>query len=259
VKISVVTTSLNHRDFLELTAASVLSQNGDFELEWVVVDGGSTDGTVEFLEGLQDPRIVWASEPDRGQTHALQKGMGRATGDVIGWLNSDDLYLPEALATVAAEFADHAEADWLIGRAAIIDVEGREIRRWITRYKDRVLAGYQYKRLLRENFINYNGVFWRRRLIKAVGPLDESLGYNMDFELWLRFGGHSDPLVISAVLGQFRLYDTSKSGDFNREQFDEQYRVACRHREHSRFNRLLHRLNVEKTVFTYRMMRLLGS
>jgi glycosyltransferase involved in cell wall biosynthesis len=137
----------------------VLSQNGDFDLEWVVVDGGSMDATVEFLEGLQDPRIVWASEPDRGQTHALQKGMGRATGDVIGWLNSDDLYLPEALATVAAEFADHAEADWLIGRAVIIDVEGREIRRWITRYKDRVLAGYRYKRLLRENFINYNGVF----------------------------------------------------------------------------------------------------
>ena len=116
VKISVVTPSFNQCGFLSRTAESILSQRGDFELEWIVIDGGSTDGSVELLRGIADPRLRVISEPDRGQSHALNKGLVLAAGDVIAWLNADDLYPPGALAAVAEAFTAHPDAGWLVGR-----------------------------------------------------------------------------------------------------------------------------------------------
>src|SRR5258708_724567 len=111
MRIDIVTPSFNHRAFLEQTMRSIFSQSGDFELRWIVVDGGSTDGTLELLKSTTDSRLRWASSPDRGQSHALNKGLEQADGDVVGWLNSDDLYAPSALAAVARAFADPA-ARW---------------------------------------------------------------------------------------------------------------------------------------------------
>jgi len=113
MRISIITPSFNQRAFLEQTAQSVLGQIGNFELEWIVVDGGSTDGTVEFLGGLNDPRLRWISERDAGQSDAVNKGMQRANGDVIGWLNSDDLYTSGALANVAMAFID-PQIQWAV-------------------------------------------------------------------------------------------------------------------------------------------------
>ena len=101
MKISIVTPSYNGLRFLNAAAQSVLTQTGDLELEWIVVDGGSTDGTVDYLRKLTDPRVHWTSEPDGGQSHAINKGLARATGDVVAWLNTDDVYTPGALNAVA--------------------------------------------------------------------------------------------------------------------------------------------------------------
>ena len=257
VKLSIVTPSYNGRQFLDRTARSILSQSGDFELQWLVMDGGSTDGTIDFLRDLGDPRLRWLSEPDRGQSHAINKGLSLADGDVVAWLNTDDLYTPGALHAVARAFRDNPAAQWLVGRYEVIDEADRVIRSAVVRYKERSLRRYAYRALLRENFIAQPAVFWRRSFGPAVGPLDESLHWTMDYDLWLRMGRRSAPLVLDGVLAQFRLHAASKTGQVDRRQFDEQYAVACRYFENDRVSRLVHRFNVEKIVWAYRVMRLL--
>lgn len=256
MRISIVTPSFNQRPYLEQTMRALLSQSGPFTLTWIVVDGGSTDGTVDLLRSIDDPRVRWTSEPDRGQSHAVNNGLATADGDVVGWINSDDLYNQGALAIVAEAFGDPT-VKWMVGRCQIIDDEGAVIRSAIARYKDRFLDRYSYRKLLRENFIAQPAVFWRREFGQAVGPLDESLHYTMDYDLWLRMGKRADPLVTDRVLAQFRAHAGSKSGQVNREQFDEGYRVAGRYFEGDTLSRIAHRLNVEKIVWAYRLMRLL--
>jgi glycosyltransferase involved in cell wall biosynthesis len=259
VKLSIVTPSFNGRRYLEQAGRSILTQSGDFELEWIVVDGGSTDGTVELLHTFdQDPRVRWTNENDRGQSDAINKGLGRATGDVVAWLNTDDLYTPGALDAVAEAFATNPAAQWLVGRCEIINAEGQVIRHSVTRYKERSLRRYNFRALLRENFISQPAVFWRRDFGKRLGPLDESLHYTMDYDLWLRMGRASPPLFVDRVLAQFRLHQASKTGQVNREQFDEQYRVAARYFGADRASRWVHRFNVEKIVWAYRVMRAVG-
>lgn len=258
MRISIITPSFNQRQFLCRTAQSILSPTGDFDLEWLVVDGGSTDGTLDFLKSVKDARVRWISEPDRGQSHAINKGLAMAGGDIVAWLNSDDLYVPGALAIVASAFRSNLQAHWLVGRCQIIDRDDRVIRSAIARYKDRSLDRYRYRSLLRENFISQPAVFWRRQFQQEVGLLDESLHWTMDYDLWLRMGARADPLILSDVLAQFRLHERSKSGGVDRGQFDEQYSVALRYLGNDHLGRLIHRLNVEKIVWAYQLLRLLG-
>jgi glycosyltransferase involved in cell wall biosynthesis len=232
IKFSIITPSFNQCRYLRQTMRSILSQAGDFQLEWIVMDGGSTDGTVELLResALSDPRIVWTSEKDAGQSDALNKGLARAQGEIIGWLNSDDLYAPGTLAAVAEAFEQHSDAQWLAGRCGIVDEEGNRIRESITRYKNRLLDRYTYRRLLGgENPISQPAVFWRRSFGEQVGPLDVTLHHAMDYDLWLRMGRISRPLIPGRELSLFRIHSTSKSGTQTAERFAEQYAVARRY------------------------------
>ena len=259
MKLSIVTPSFNGLRFLDRAAGSILSQSGDFDLQWVVVDGGSTDGTLDYLRNLHDPRLAWTSEPDRGQSHAINKGLARADGEVVACLNADDEYAPGALAAVARAFDANPGAQWLVGRCEVIDEAGRAIRSAVVRYKERSLRRYRYRALLRENFVPQPAVFWRRSFGESVGPLDESLHWTMDYDLWLRMGRRADPLLmLDRVLARFRLHAASKTGQVDRRQFDEQYAVACRYLGDDRVSRAVHRFNVEKIVWAYRVMRLLG-
>lgn len=261
MKISIVTPTLNRRDYLVSTGQSILHQRGDFSLQWLVIDGGSTDGSVEWLrdQAEKDPRVQFTSGPDRGQSDALNKGLALADGDVVAWLNADDLYADGALAAVGDAFRQQATAQWLIGRYEVIDPQDRPIRQAIVRYKERRLrGGLTLKKLLRENLVPQPAVFWRRSFGQEVGLLDESLNWTMDYDLWLRMAQRTPPLIVNQLLARFRHHPTSKSGAFNRRQFDEGYEVARRYAAGSRWNLLLHRLNVEKIVWSYRVLRLLG-
>ena len=257
--ISIVIPSFNQAEFLPATLKSVLTQKNRPPLEVIIADGGSTDGTLDYLNSIDDPAVTWTSEPDRGQAHAINKGLAKATGRIIAWLNSDDTYEPDALRNVVEAFDSNPHAAWLVGRVRIMDKDGNEIRRAITRYKDAKLEKYRYRSLLRENFISQMGVFWRKRFADELGPLDESLRYTMDYEYWLRMASRRDPLILNKTLAWFRLYDQSKTGEVNRAQFDEQYAVACRYFDGDRASQVIHRLNVEKIVWSYRLLKLLGK
>jgi glycosyltransferase involved in cell wall biosynthesis len=236
---------------------SVLTQSGALDLQWIVIDGGSQDQTVSLLKSIRDPRVQWISEPDSGQAAAINKGMALARGDIIAWLNGDDLYCPNALAAVADAFMQNPKAQWLIGRCNIIDESGKDFRRHIVQYKNRLLRHFSTKSLLRMNMISQPAVFWRREFGQSVGPLDESLIYTMDYDLWLRMARKCPPLIVDRQLASFRVHTNSKSRGGRREQFYEGYRVACRYQT-GRLSRLVHRLNVEKICWGYSAFRLIG-
>ena len=253
-KISIITPSFNQAAFLKETINSILSQEVSLEKEHIIVDGGSTDGSLEYLQTLDD-RIRWISEPDRGQADAVNKGVRMATGEIIGWLNSDDLYLPGALQAVADHFKDHPECRWAYGRCRIIDSSGKERWQWITRYKNARLKKFTIDKLLRENFISQPAVFFQKELFDEAGRLNLDLHYAMDYDLWLRFAKISPAGVIDRDLASFRRHGSSKSETGFRAQFFEQYAVARKY-DPSLFNRAVHRFNIFKIITSYRLINL---
>jgi len=262
-RISIVTPSFNHRRFISRTIDSVLGQEGDFELEYIVVDGASTDGTLDVLRGYGD-RVRWISEPDGGQVDAIHKGLARATGSILAWLNSDDVLCPGALARVAAALAQQPEVHWLHGRCQIIDEHDRVVRRWIGRYKHWRARRHTFELLLTENYVSQMTVFWRRSAMDAVGPLDPSLKLAFDYDLWLRLARLGPPIYLAgAPLACFRWYETSKSGSQFRLQFREDGTVAARYAGHR--PGILLRKRVKNVVFVlvYRLLaagrRVLGG
>jgi glycosyltransferase involved in cell wall biosynthesis len=253
-KISIITPSYNQAAFLKETVDSVRGQEGDFAVEHIIVDGGSTDGSVEFLKTLGD-QVRWISEPDRGQADAVNKGIAMASGDIIGWLNSDDLYLPGTLQAVMEHFHENPGCRWAYGRCRIIDKDGKERWKWITGYKNARLKRFSFAKLIRENFISQPAVFFLKDLFDEAGPLDLKLHYAMDYDLWLRFAGITPAGVIQKDLSGFRRHGSSKSETGYRDQFFEQYRVALRYNP-SLFSRIVHRFNIFKIISSYRIISL---
>jgi glycosyltransferase involved in cell wall biosynthesis len=256
--ISIITPSLNGGAYLQHSLSSILSQKGDFDLQCLVIDGGSTDATLPLLQSIKDARLEWISQPDRGQTNAINKGLAMAKGDIVAWLNTDDLYAPGALATVAKAFEQSPSAQWLAGGCNIINREGNIFRQNVTEFKNRRLRSFSFKSLLRMNFISQPAVFWRRSFGSSIGELDESLYWTMDYDLWLRMAQRCPPLIIDQTFASFRVHDSSKSRGGYRQQFAEGYGVACRYAASDPLSRWLHRLNVEKIVWGYRALRAFG-
>ena len=210
MRISIITPSFNQAPFIGQTIDSVLSQQGDFEIDYRVVDGGSTDGTIDILKSYGD-RLVWTSERDNGQVDAINKGLLLATGDVVSWLNSDDVLLPGALARIVTAFAQHPEAEWVHGRCKIIDEHGRPIRGWIEAYKHRRCLHYTLESFLMENFVSQMTVYWRRSA--NIGLLATNLTYAFDYEIELRLAHRGDPVYIPEPIACFRWYETTKSAN----------------------------------------------
>jgi glycosyltransferase involved in cell wall biosynthesis len=227
MKLTVVTPSFDQGRFIERTIESVLSQRGDFDLEYLVVDGGSTDGTLSILRAHQD-RLRFVSEPDRGQSDAINKGFRMASGEILAWLNSDDTYEPGAFDVVVRTMRETG-ARWCFGECRIVDADDREIRQPIRAYKRWVSRRYSFRRLLARNFIAQPAVFFRRDLLAEAGPLDESYAYAMDYDLWLRFGRLAPPAFIPHPLAAFRWHGGSKTAGQYGTGAREAFRIATRH------------------------------
>jgi glycosyltransferase involved in cell wall biosynthesis len=253
-KITVVTPSLNQGAFVERTVRSVLEQEGDFDLEYLVYDGGSTDETLDILRRY-DGRLRLVAEPDTGQSNAVNKGLRAATGDIVGWVNSDDLLYPGALARVAAAFSARPDLTWLHGRCEIVDENDRPIRRWVSAYKDLRCRSYTRRRLLVENFVSQMTVFWRRGAMDRIGLLDEALRYSFDYEYWLRLSALGDPVYLPERIAAFRWYRSSKSGSSFEKQFREDEQAFLRHAPSGLLLRAHKRFRTAQIVAAYRFLR----
>ena len=237
--ISVVTPSFNQAAFIEDTLRSVLAQDYA-NTEYLVIDGGSTDGSVEIIRRYASRISYWVSEKDRGQSHAINKGFARARGDVLAWLNSDDTYLPGTLSSVARCFAERPDVDLVYGDYIYIDPEGR------TLFRRRLFDSMSYETLLYHDYLGQPAVFFRRSLLDKVGPVDEQLYYHMDWDLFLRMWKVCQPLHLRAPLATSRLVPTAKSNAQDSETYVAGTLLVQRRHMNRRFrspllNRLWHR------------------
>ncbi|HEX4351126.1 MAG TPA: glycosyltransferase family 2 protein, partial [Verrucomicrobiae bacterium] len=204
-KITIITPSYNQGEFIEDTFRSVLDQNYP-NLEYFVVDGGSKDSSVDVIKRYAKHFDWWVSEKDRGQSHAINKGLERATGDLVIWLNSDDFFYPGALNYVSQAWQAHPEAGLFVGNGTLADKQGRRVRRY-----SKTLA-WDYDTLLRgANYILQPSTFLARRVFQEQGFIDETITYGMDLELWLRVGNKYPVVTIDEELAAFRWYEEVKS------------------------------------------------
>jgi glycosyltransferase involved in cell wall biosynthesis len=203
-KISIVTPSFNQAQFLERTITSVLDQ-GYANLEYIVIDGGSTDGSVEIIRKYSNRLAYWTSEPDGGQSEAINKGLRRATGDWVAWQNSDDVYYPGTFAGLARAITAHPGVHLITGDMVTIDVE------------DKKLHEHHYVRptfgaIRAEGMIVANqAAFWHKDVHKSIGYLSESLSCAFDYEWFLRVTKHFRAWHVPVTWGGLRLHDMTKT------------------------------------------------
>lgn len=263
-RFSVVMPSFNQVQCLEEAVVSVLDQGRGPDVELLVMDPGSTDGSRELLVSLADrygDRLVPCFEPDRGQSDAINRGMARARGAVLGWLNSDDRLRPGALAAVDAVLGEdpRAERRWTYGRAGMMDAAGRPCSQWIVRYKSWRGRRFSRLRLLTENFLPQMSVFFSRALWESVGGLDPELDLDMDYDLWLRFAQVAEPVILRRTLADFRVHGAAKGSRRAGEQLDAAYRTARRHARglgiRGSAALLLHRVYGFRTRLAYRWVK----
>jgi glycosyltransferase involved in cell wall biosynthesis len=217
--ISIVTPSYNQRHYIEQMLNSVRQQDYP-HIEHIVIDGGSTDGTIEMLKEAE-PHLTWLSEPDSGQAAALNKGFALAKGEIFSWLNCDDLYTPGAIRAVAEYFMTHQEVMLLYGDALAIDARNSS-------YGLRVnVKPCDYDALVqRGDFIVQPAAFWRTSLWHQLGPLNETLHYALDYEYWMRAARRYKLHYVPLCLAHERLHEGAKTSKGHLKRINELYTVA---------------------------------
>jgi glycosyltransferase involved in cell wall biosynthesis len=235
--VTIVTPSCNQGEFLAETIESVISQEGEFAIDYIIMDGASTDNSLEIIEHYesmlqrgewpircQGISFRWLSEKDKGQTDALIKGFSMAKGEILAWLNSDDTYLPGALQAAAGFFRDLPDTGLLYGDAHYCDTKGAIIGRYRT-------GEFDLNALAAFNFICQPSTFFRRDVFEKVGSLDESLHFAMDYDLWIRIGKSFPCRYLKQFLSKYRLHEASKTirDDALRENIEAGLRVAIKY------------------------------
>jgi len=246
-KISIITPTLNQAPFIEETINSVLSQNYP-DLEYLIIDGGSTDGTLDILRKYSGA-LKWISESDNGQINAINKGLQRLNGNVCAYLNSDDIYTPNTLLKVGEFFRSNPEAQILTGKCINIDIEGREIRPIITKYKNFWLRLGNERNLKILNFISQPATFWRKKLINEIGFFNPEYRFAMDYDYWLRISQSHKIYFLDEYLARFRVYPTSITSSDSIKQFKEEYMIAKKYSDYG--YRLLHKLHAFFSSLVY--------
>lgn len=220
--VSIITPSFNQAGFLEETILSVLTQDYP-RIEYLVIDGGSTDGSLDILKRYSD-RLTYVSEPDRGQSHAINKGFRVARGEILAWLNSDDTYLPGAVSAAVAFMRVHPEVMMVYGEGYCITSEGNTIGRfpWTEPFD-------LWRLMYVSDYILQQTTFFRRSVLERVGFLDEGLHWGMDWDLWLRIGKCAKIAYLPTYMANLRQYLSTKTGSGGIARLNELVTIVRRH------------------------------
>ena len=203
-KVSIIIPSFNQGQFLEASIRSALEQDYP-NIEYIVVDGGSKDQSMEIIKKYQDRLTWWVSEKDKGHADALNKGFSHATGEILAWLNSDDVYFPNAVSEAVAILKSHPEVGMVYGDADLIDDAGETIGKFGSKQTS-------YQQMLRGSVhIPQATTFFRADLWRQVGPLDLSLFFSFDYDLWVRLAKVSQVLYVPKRWAKFRIHDAGKT------------------------------------------------
>jgi len=202
--VSIITPSFNQARFLEATIQSVLAQDYP-HIEYLIVDGGSTDNTVNIIKKYEARLAGWVSEKDSGQTDAINKGFARAKGDILAWINSDDMYEPGAVTAAVKYLNEHPEVGMVYGDCNFINESGHVIGRFN--------AAQTNYRLLRQGYVHIpqQTMFFRAELWRQAGPLDPSFYFAMDYDLWTRIAPRTEMKYVPQTWANFRLHTSGKT------------------------------------------------
>jgi glycosyltransferase involved in cell wall biosynthesis len=219
--VTIVTPSFNQALFLEAALRSVFDQDYS-PIEYIVIDGASTDGSRELIERHATRLAYWVSVPDRGQTDAINKGFAEATGVYLAWLNADDRLKPQAVSEAVDYMQSHPEVGMVYGDADYIDAQGRVVGRFPAAQTDyaRLRQGYVH--------IPQQASFWRADLWRKIGPLDPSFNFAMDYDLWVRLARISKLHYLPRLWAEFRLHAVSKTIQNDQQAWDEMLKVHRR-------------------------------
>ena len=254
MKFSIITPSFNSLRFFPETLRSIRAQRRDVELEHIVIDGGSTDGTVEWLREQPDIDVLRV-EPDRGPADALNKGLALATGDVLAWLNADDVYHDGALARARAALDGRPERAVAFGRCRIVNEEGGEIRKPITRFKELFFPISSRFTIQCINYVSQPSMFFLREAFRKAGPLRIELKAAFDYDLTLRLWRQGGAVRIPGPpVADFRWHTGSISGRTFENQFKEELEAAFEDAGRWSIQALLHRGVRHGIVGTYRLL-----
>jgi len=203
-KISVITPSFNQGSFLEQTITSVLSQSYE-NLEFILIDGGSSDNSIEIIRKYSSRITYWESAPDDGQSSAINKGLQICSGDIICWLNSDDTFLDGCLSFVARNLSYHKTPQWLIGGTKVVDKDGRTLYDRSTHY-----VGISTFSDWSKHWFPQQSTFWNRRMLQQVGFLRDDLHFIMDYDYWIRMFKVCNPILSDELLSTYRYHSDAK-------------------------------------------------
>lgn len=229
MKVSIITPCRNSGQFLETTIASIISQRATcgVEIEYIVVDGASTDNTADILEKYAKDIDKVLSEPDKGPSDAINKGFRLATGDIICWLNADDTYEPNAIKRMVECVQKKPGRGLYFGKCRIVDIKGNEIRKGITRFKNTFFPFSCRPMIQTINYVSQPASFFSREAVQKAGFLREDLKAAFDYEYILRLWRNGGAAVIpGAPISNFRWYPGSISGQTFKRQFKEEFDAA---------------------------------
>lgn len=206
-KISVIIPSFNKVKYIGKTLDSIVDQKYP-DLEVIIQDGASTDGTLDIIKryAKKYPKIIrWESKKDKGQVDAINKGMRKSSGDILAFLNADDIYEKSALSSVAEAFKSHSDAIWFAGQGKVIDGKGLEIAKPVTWYKNILLSINSRFFVLVTNYLMQPSVFLTRRAYKEYGPFSGTKDFVIEYDLWLRLSSKQMPIIVKKNLSKFRI------------------------------------------------------
>ncbi|GEO07613.1 glycosyltransferase family 2 protein [Segetibacter aerophilus] len=238
-KISIVTPSFNQGLYIEKTILSIITQ-GYPNLEYIIIDGGSTDNTIDIIRKYEQHISYWVSEPDKGQSDALNKGLSKCTGDIFNWINSDDYLADNALFKIADYFTKNASIDVVCGWCSLFDEETLK-----ENFKHQTEIFPSLEETLVEQRINQPASFYRLGVVKQVGGVNQALHYVMDLDLWFRYlaaYGQKAVLLVDDFFAYFRLHTASKTVQLQLK-FREEERLLWYH--------LLQQLQVQNTLTSF--------
>jgi len=231
--VSIITPSLNQAEFIKETLESVFTQDYP-NIEYIVMDGGSMDGTIDIIRNFElqtkrfnkNMKFCWTSRKDRGQADAINKGIKMAHGDILCYLNSDDVLSPHAISSVVDAFYRNPKVLWITGDYDVINEKGKKVQSFVTWYK-RVLRCLPLGVSLSfSNPVIQPSTFWRKSLSRKIGTFNQRLRYTFDYDYWLRAVVIGKPIILPQKLSLFRVHESSKGGKYFNKQFEEEIRVA---------------------------------
>ena len=254
MKLSIVTPTFNSLKFIKQCSESILNQNYK-DYEWIISDGGSTDGTIEYLKSLKNNKIILINENSGHSTKAYNIGISKTSGEIIGTLGSDDVYNKDIFLTVINYFKDK-NLLWIVGRNEIINHESKIIRKNITKFKNNKLNNYSYHSLTKNNFFPMQSIFWRNNFMpEKTGYFNESEFLDSsDYDMWLKMAKISEPLIVNHKFSFFRMHKTNITSKGSFKQMSQMAEISNKYGDFNFFEKIIIKIKSLLLLALYRIL-----